>query len=121
MAIPPRPAEVRAVIAFAEGDDLGAVARALHLPVLAGELEGALDGVRAAVAEVHGADPIRRHQVHEPLRELDGARVRGAAEGVVERQLIDLRDDRIADLTTAEAEIGAPQATDAIDEPMTID
>ena len=121
VAVDAHPAEVHAVIALAQRDELGAIALAAHLPVLTRQLQGALDGVRAAAAEVHGADTVGRHQPHQALRQLDGTRMRRAAKGVVEGQLVELRHDRVADFLAAEAEVRAPQPADAVDQPVSVD
>src|SRR5580698_11422129 len=69
---------------------------------------------------MHGGDIVWAHEVDQPLRQLDRARVRGAPKGVEERQLIKLRDDRITDLFASEAEICAPQAADAVHHAMAV-
>jgi hypothetical protein len=121
VAIHARATEVGAVVALAQRDVLGPVALVACFPVLPGQLERTLHRVRAAIAEVHGGDAIGRHQLHQALRELDGPRMRRAAKGVVERKLIELLDDRIANLAPPETEIGAPKAADPIDQAMTVD
>jgi hypothetical protein len=61
------------------------------------------------------ATPSGCHQLHQPRRQLDGAHVRGAAEDVVEGQLVELRHDGVAHRAVAVAEVAAPQAADAVD------
>jgi hypothetical protein len=121
IAVHTHAAEVHAVIALAQRDELGPVALSFHLPVLTRELERPFDCIRAAAAEIDAAGTVGLHQLHQSLRQLDGARMRGATKRVVEGQLIELRHDGIADFLAPESKVGAPQTAHAIDQPMSVD
>ena len=68
VAVDAHAAEVHAVVALAQADELDAIALAAQLPVLARDLERAFDRVRAAVAEHHGADIFGLHHLHQARR-----------------------------------------------------
>jgi hypothetical protein len=70
--------------------------------------------VRSAVAEHHRGHAVGLHPLHQRAAGLDGARVRGAAEGVEEGQLVELRDDGVAHRPAAVAQVAAPQAGHAV-------
>ena len=116
VAVHAHAAKVHAVVALAQADELGAVGLAAQLVVLAGDLQRAFHRVRAAVAEHHRGHAFGLHQRHQPGRELDGLHVRGAAERVVERQRVHLRDHRVAHRLVAVPQVGAPEAAHAVEQ-----
>ena len=121
VAVDARTAEVHAVVALPQRDELGAVLVAAQLVVLARDLQRALDRVAAAVAEHHRGDAVRAHQRHQRGRQLDRARMARAGEGVEERQLVELRDDRVAHRLARMAEVAAPQPGHAVEHLVAVD
>ncbi len=114
-------AEMHAVVALLQADELAALGLALELPVLARDLQRTFDGIAAAVAEHHRGDAVLGHHADQTRREFDRARVAGAAEGVVERQFVELGDDGVAHRAVAVAEVAAPQAGHAVDHLVAVD
>ena len=103
------------------GDELAPVLVAAQLVALARQLECAFHRVAATVAEHHRGHAIGAHQLDQRTRQLDGARVRGAAKGVEERQLVQLRHHRVAHRPAALARVAAPQARHAVEQLVTVD
>src|SRR5262249_60611687 len=88
--------EGAAVVAAPGGEGLGLVAGAAVPVIAAGELQGGLDRLRAAVGEEDAVEVARR-QRRDPGRELDRARVRVAPDGD-EVELAHLRGRSVAEL-----------------------
>ena len=73
----------------------------------AGELDGALDRLAAAVSRTF---ELERREA-EPFGELLGAGVRPRAEGVERLQLFHLRPHGFGDLTVAVSDVGVPEVS----------
>src|SRR5271170_3928010 len=107
---------MHAMVTLAQRYEFRPISLTPHFPVLARQLQSALDCVRPAAAEVHRRHSVRLHELDEALRQLNRPRVSCTSKDVVEGQLIQLCHDRVADLFTSKAKIGAPQPTDRVDQ-----
>ena len=114
------PAEMHAVVTVLERNEFGAITLALELPVLPGDLQRALDGVRTAAAKTHARHAIGLHHLHQPLRKFDRARMAGAAEAGVESQFVELVGDGLFYFGPAVAKVDVPQAADAVNHAMAV-
>ncbi|MCY1217940.1 hypothetical protein D9M72_298710 [compost metagenome] len=107
-------AEVGAVVALAQGNELGAVGLALQLPVLAGQLECGFHRVRTAGAEGHATHAFRFQHADHPGGQFFGAGMADAVEQLEILQFVQLCRDGCLDLRAAVADVDVPQPRHAI-------
>ena len=108
-----------AVIGVRAADDDRALRLAHHVPVAAHRAHHRVVRLRARAREEHVLELRRRH-FDEQARELDRGRMGDLEEAVVVRQLEHLRVGRVGELAPAIAEIHAPQARHAVENPAAV-
>ena len=108
-------AEVDAVIAVLERQDLEALGLAQRLPVLARELDRRLHRVGAARAVEQLGHALRLRELHHPSRQLDRRRVREIDEGLVVGDALELIHDGALDDRMVVPEVDVPQRRHGIE------
>ncbi len=114
-------AEMRAVIALLQRDELGALRLAVDLVELAGKAQRCLHRIRAARGEEGAREPVLLEEFGKLVGKLDQRRIGRAAEGGVIGQLLELVADRLLHRLAGIAEIDVPEPADGIQHLLAMD
>ena len=121
VAVHAGPAEMRAVIALFQRQELGPLRLALDAVIIPRQPQTCVDGIRSARGEEDPADAVFGKELLHRDRGLDRRGVGRSGEGRIIGQLRQLVRDRLFHHIVRIAQVGAPQPAHAVDHRMAVD